>query len=717
MNRISVIVTNFNKEDYLERCLLSLLNQTYQQFEVIIIDDGSTDGSGEILNAFERMHEHIHVYLYEENKGAAWARNTGIEKAKGEFIYFLDADDYVAPHTLELMVKHIGQAPLLVGMISPTPIDQEVRYEEELPASVSFLKEKIRTKVFRRKSIVNILMRKDHVERLGLSFHEELMVYSDLTFFIPAIQNVEHIPYLQVPTYFRGECYDPIDRPSLRYLTNDVKIPDYLSMFIYLMNEFREDSFINSYLSVDFINYYYKTMSTYLTNNPEFWDVWFDSLVECVNLLDKDSIENCGFLTKREMKAIRSGLKRTVMKRIAQRQTYHRLRQALKGRQALYKELYRSVFKKRPIKSNRIVFESFSGKGYSDNPRAIYEELLAQGQPYEFVWILNDVQKEIPGNAKKVRRLSWKYYYYLATSKYWVINARMPNYITKRPETVFLQTWHGTPLKKLAADMKEVRMPGTTTERYKRNFYLDSQKWDYLVSPNDYSTDIFKRAFKFKKEVLDVGYPRNDVLYQKNNPSEISSLKEKMGLPKDKKIILYAPTWRDDEFHKKGQYKFDLKLDLKGMREQLGDDYVLVLRMHYLIADSLNIDGYEGFVYNLSSYDDIAEMYLVSDILITDYSSVFFDFANLKRPILFFTYDLEKYRDTLRGFYFNFTEVAPGPILLEAEEITKAIVSIDHTSQQFEDRFEAFFEEFCHLDDGTASKRIIEEVFRNESIK
>lgn len=110
---------------------------------------------------------------------------------------------------------------------------------------------------------------------------------------------------------------------------------------------------------------------------------------------------------------------------------------------------------------------------------------------------------------------------------------------------------------------------------------------DYLVSPNDYSTEIFKRAFKFHKTMLDVGYPRNDVLYKKNNVENIDEIKKKIGLPTDKKVILYAPTWRDDEFYKKGQYKFDLKLDLEDMKKRLGEEYVLVLRMHYLIADRL----------------------------------------------------------------------------------------------------------------------------------
>src|SRR5699024_6768720 len=135
----------------------------------------------------------------------------------------------------------------------------------------------------------------------------------------------------------------------------------------------------------------------------------------------------------------------------------------------------------------------------------------------------------------------------------------------------------------------------------------------------------------------------------------------------DKKIILYAPTWRDDDFYSRGNYKFELKLDLEKMQRRLGEEYVVVLRMHYLISSQLDISNFTEFAYDFSDYEDVAELYLVSDILITDYSSVFFDYANLKRPILFFAYDLEKYRDQLRGFYIDIEKELPGPLVKTSE--------------------------------------------------
>src|SRR5699024_1230145 len=146
---------------------------------------------------------------------------------------------------------------------------------------------------------------------------------------------------------------------------------------------------------------------------------------------------------------------------------------------------------------------------------------------------------------------------------------------------------------------------------------------------------------------------RNDILYNKNNDRDINHLKSKMNLPLDKKIILYAPTWRDNEFYGKGKYKFNLKLDLERLRREVGNEYIVILRIHYLVATHIDISNFEGFAYDMSFYSDIGELYLISDLLITDYSSVFFDYANLKRPILFYTYDIDVYRDTLRGFYID----------------------------------------------------------------
>jgi len=374
--------------------------------------------------------------------------------------------------------------------------------------------------------------------------------------------------------------------------------------------------------------------------------------------------------------------------------------------------LYR-LFQQLPVQKNLVLFESFLGRGYSDNPKALYLTLQKQRPELQLVWIF---AKE-PNAAVKAACPNWvlrnspKYYYLMARAQYWIFNTRQPLSLKKRRETMYLQTWHGTPLKRLGLDMDEVHMPGTNTEQYKKNFSVQAKEWNYLLSPNLYSSTIFKRAFDFRGLLLETGYPRNDLLYAPDRQQQAEQIKQSLRLPPGKKVILYAPTWRDDEFVKKGQYRFNLKLDLKQMQSRLGDDYIVLLRMHYLIAEHLDLTAFDGFAYDVSAYGDIAELYLISDLLITDYSSVFFDYAHLNRPMVFFTYDLEKYASVLRGFYFDFEAVVPGPLLKESHQVIDYIEDIATQSKQYEDKYVAFQERFCSLDDGKASQRVVDGLF------
>lgn len=367
-----------------------------------------------------------------------------------------------------------------------------------------------------------------------------------------------------------------------------------------------------------------------------------------------------------------------------------------------------------PKDKKMIVFESFLGKQYSDNPRAIYEYIQQKYPEYDLYWSAEgkSLEKFEGHDVQILRRFSFRWMMKMNRAKYWVSNSRLPLWIPKPKQTIYVQTWHGTPLKRLAADMDEVHMPGTHTEQYKRNFLAESSKWDYLISPNSYSTEIFQRAFQFNKTMLETGYPRNDYLITANEPKEIERLKKQIGLPLDKKIILYAPTWRDNQFYGRGRYKFELQLELDKMRENFGDEYIILLRMHYLVAEHLNIEEYKEFVYDLSLHEDIRELYLISDVLITDYSSVFFDYANLKRPILFYVYDIEEYRDTLRGFYVDFEKEAPGPLVKTTDALIEQIKQLEHMQRTYREKYDQFYEKYCDLEDGNASARVVESILK-----
>ncbi len=361
-----------------------------------------------------------------------------------------------------------------------------------------------------------------------------------------------------------------------------------------------------------------------------------------------------------------------------------------------------------PIQKNIIVFESNMGRNYTGNPKCIYEEMVKNGldKKYRCYIMLDDLTTEVPGAAKKIKRTRTWYFFIMGIAGIWVCDSRQPKYIIKRKGVHYIQTWHGTPLKKLALDMDSVNMAGETDiEKYKKNFYDNTRAWDYLISQNHFSTEVFKRAFAFDKTMLEVGYPRNDILFHSNNQESILALKKKMGLPCDKKILLYAPTWRDNEYYKKGAYKFNNALDFDLLKEKLGDDYVCIVKYHYLVKENLDWSAYKDFVYKFDMCEDIAELYLVADMLITDYSSVMFDYSILRRPMLFFTYDLEEYKDNLRGFYFDFMEEAPGPITRTTEELIDSI--LEYNEEEFKEKYNAFHNKYNHADDGNASSKVV----------
>lgn len=371
--------------------------------------------------------------------------------------------------------------------------------------------------------------------------------------------------------------------------------------------------------------------------------------------------------------------------------------------------IYRILTKILPLQKKTIVFGSNLGRNYSGNPKAIYENMVEQGldQIYHIVWFFENENIKIPGNAKIAKYGRFKYLYYMAVAKVWVFDCRQPKFLIKRKGVTYIQTWHGTPLKKLALDMKEVTMAeGKDTDEYKKDFYDNAQTWDYLLSQNSYSTAIFRRAFAFYKTMVEVGYPRNDILFTSNNEKSITKLKTELGLPLDKKVILYAPTWRDDEFYCQGSYKFNPSLAFHMFMEKLKDEYVCIVKYHYLIQDSINWGDYKGFIYDYDKSYDIANLYLVSDMLITDYSSVMFDYSLLQRPMFFYAYDLEKYKDTLRGFYFDFVSDVPGPISLKTEDLIDDILHYDANS--YRAKYARFLEKYNHLDDGHASEKVVE---------
>ncbi|MGX7350832.1 glycerophosphotransferase [Enterococcus canis] len=371
-----------------------------------------------------------------------------------------------------------------------------------------------------------------------------------------------------------------------------------------------------------------------------------------------------------------------------------------------------------PVKKKTIMFESFNGKVPSDNPLAIYQELSKDASDFHIYWsvknaFLAEAQQVVPA-ALLVKRFSLKWLWLTARANFWIFNARMPHWLRKNKGTTYIQTWHGTPLKRLGLDIDEVAMPGTDTASYKKYFIQETSRWDYMIAPNPYSEAIFKEAFAFQNTFLEIGYPRNDRLFQAD-AAEVQALKERYLGTTQGRVLLYAPTWRDDAYYTKGQYKFELPFSLETVVALMAPEDRLILRPHYLVKDQIDISGYETQVVILAD-EEISDLYLISDLLITDYSSVFFDFANLRRPMLFYAYDLDHYRDQLRGFYFDYQQV-PGPIATEVTEFYYYLKEFLQENAFLADtlKLETFVEEFGIWENGTASQKVVELLGREGS--
>ena len=771
MPKVSVIIPFKSGEFFLKDCLESLKAQTFTDYEVLLVLDGYTGNIEHTIAAYKDSMT-IRVFTTEPgHTGVAAARNAGLEHAEGEFVYFLDADDYIFEDAIAVLLEAAEETdedmvygkfhytyykrdiflPIYIekreAMIAaneaaaeegqnaedddPDSSDDENDDEDDDNEDEELTEEELaereyrrrfrarrkairrlitRKKRFRNVSILHKLFRKSKIDEFGLKFDEKMTYYSDFPFLAEFLDHEVHVRKRYHAHYIKRKHQDPINNPALSQLQDERRFAQMLDMFNGMIDTVDPEGTVrravDHQIILYFTGYFVKKLKR---SENDFWrEERFDAMRELCLRISKANIRREKFWRRRMVRALRNGQQERCIKMITRRLGWKKFKRLIRGKNVLNKYLYRRKYLKEPISENTIVFESFLGKNYSDSPKYIYE-YLAKNYPekYNFVWVLDNDTK-LPYGGTKVKRFSRKYMHYMATAKYFVFNMRQPTWFKKRKGMIFLETWHGTPLKKLVFDLDEVY---SASPLYKKEVYKQSREWDYLIAANEFSSRVFKSCFMYDNPMLEYGYPRNDLLHAPNRDELAEDLREKLGIPKYKKTILYAPTWRDDEYYGKGQYKFELKLNLAAMKKALSDEYVVLLRTHYFIADALDLTGMENFAFNFSKYNDITDLYLISDIIITDYSSVFFDYANLKRPMLFYTYDLEKYRDVLRGFYIDIEEELPGPLLYTTEEVIDAVKDIDKVREKYAAKYEVFYDRYCGWEDGHAAENVAKEVF------
>lgn len=370
----------------------------------------------------------------------------------------------------------------------------------------------------------------------------------------------------------------------------------------------------------------------------------------------------------------------------------------------IYKIIYK-IFWIFPVKKNRVLFISYFGKQYSDSPRFLYEELCKKREDLDIVWVLNskNTQLEMSG-VKIVKEKSLSYLYYLATSKYWIDNCHGYHLREPRKETVYFQTWHGTPLKKIGQDIE-----GEQYKKSRESWNLETSYWNYLLSPSKGLNDIFTKAFSIDKNILiNATYPRNEFLLNANLEEVKNKVLRELKIPKEnleKKIILYAPTFRLGETE-----EYSLKIDLEKFNEKLESEYIFLIRTHPNVKKIVSEIENSSIFIDVSKYNDIHELYIASDILITDYSSVFFDYSLLKKPMIFYPYDYEHYKNEDRGFYFEYGEIVPGPIVYTSEELLQLLLKLEEDKEKYKDKINSFNKNFNIEDREKNSEYILKKI-------
>jgi len=365
-----------------------------------------------------------------------------------------------------------------------------------------------------------------------------------------------------------------------------------------------------------------------------------------------------------------------------------------------------------------VMFGAYNGRSYVCSPKAVYEYMVkaSRFEDYSFIWMFDEPDKyrflEEDPRTKVVKSGSAECEIYLHIAKYWILNFRALDHWKPRKKQVYVQCWHGTPLKRLGYDITNSDNAMNSINEIREKYRNDAKRFDYMISPCDFVTQKFTSAWNLEEfgksdSVLEVGYPRNDFL-NTYSAKDAERIKKKLCIENnDKKIILYAPTWRDNQHDAVKGYVYDNPVDFDYIREKLSSYYIILFRAHYLVADSFDFDEYEGFIYDVSSYDDINELYIIADQLITDYSSVFFDYAILGRPMIFYMYDMEEYRDEMRGFYIDVNQL-PGPIVKTEKDLVKAVQ--EAYEQMDIEQITAFNREYNSLNDGHAAERLVDAV-------
>ncbi|WP_159449083.1 bifunctional glycosyltransferase family 2 protein/CDP-glycerol:glycerophosphate glycerophosphotransferase [Demequina sp. NBRC 110055] len=704
---MSVVIPAYNVSAYLRQAVDSVAASG--DTEVIVVDDRSTDATSRIADELAEAHESVAVVRPDANGGLGKARNLGLEHAAGEYVVFLDGDDYFVPGAMEAIQDAIDtHQPDIVqfgyARLYPNGNAEEGIKRAPLQIEGPFTAAEV-PEIYEVLNVAwNRAYRREFLLDTGLRF--PVGYYEDIPWTYPVLSQAASIVGIDRPLYMyrqrgAGSILRSTDRRHLEILDQFERLFVELDR-LGVKGEERSQIFTCAF----------RNLATVLSNQrhrvpAEERAAFYGRVRAATKRFAPDGWTPPATGDKAQaMRWIWSHSYPYFLANVSARETYQVARRqptraaraakhlARKGyhHQRAYDVLRRTA----PLDDNLVVLEALWGLSPRLNCLAIAREIRRTHPGMRIMWLVKPT--EVPGVPEGVDyavKGSHKYHRALATAKYLFVDANPPSWWRKRAGQVVTQLFHGTPLKYMGVE-----------ERGKSPAWRDGllrrcAQWDFAVASNSYSSEVWKHSYPVPFEMLEVGYPRNDVLVNAQDTAK-EAAREALGLAAASRVFLYAPTFRD------GGMGAAAGLDLRALQESLAPDDVFLVRGHYFHGRQASIPG-QGQVLDMSAYPAVEDLYLAADVLVTDYSSVMFDFANLRRPIIVFPYDWELYSQ-VRGTYFDITVDAPGEVVWTTGELSRAIASRSYETPENQARLERFADIFTDLETGHAARDIVARV-------
>ncbi|MGW5608981.1 bifunctional glycosyltransferase/CDP-glycerol:glycerophosphate glycerophosphotransferase [Streptomyces sp. NPDC003753] len=713
MPRFSIVVPVFKVQGFLRECLDSVLAQSYTDFEVIAVDDRSPDGCGAILDEYAARDPRVRVLHLPENVGLGRARNAGLPHAGGDFLLFLDSDDTLTPGALRAIADRLeetGDPDVLVFDYARTYWWGATR--RNVLARILAESGEGTFTAAERPEILELLMvvwnkayRRDYVTEHGFVFPPGY--YEDTPWTFPALLSARRIATL--------------DRICVSY------------------RQRRQGNILSTTSRKHFdVHDQYERVFAYVDAHPELasWRPYLHRKMgeHCLDILAKpDRLPACdkgeffrrtadlfrahgaGEPVPAELRVLEGSYAAYLLRQRAATVgdalgRRHRQARAVAARRV--KRGWSWAYERRPLDPNLAVYSAFSHRGVLGDPAAIHRAARDLAPHIRGVWVVRpDQAQHLPPDIEYVLPGSLGYLRVTARATYFVNNVNWPGTLAKRPGSVHIHTHRGTPLKYMGADLRD--KPGARLGLDVPQMLRRADRWDYSLVANRHSELVWDRAYPCDFTSVRSGSPRNDVLVDAK-PGDGAGFRFRHGIPEDHTVVLYAPTRRD--YVRGGHID---RFDPARFAEDLGEGHTLVVRLHPSLADGwargtgLAELHRRGVLVDATDEPHVEEVMLASDALVTDYSALMFDYANLDRPIVVHADDWGAFRAS-RGAYFDITQDAPGHVSRSYRELAWLFASgcwRDEDSARLRAGFRA---RFCAFDDGRAAERVVRTLMLGE---